>query len=256
MRLVLLIVDDLHPPLSELAQFKRLGECLLPPRWTFEVEPIEIGPPLFYESALGMSLAIPGIVHKLMSGDGIYDGAILGCFGDPGLAAAREVATFPVVGAGEACAHFACILGARFGVITILDSDIPVIETNLLTTGVASRCVGVRAIGIPVRRLRDDPELTVRRLLDEGKQAVEAGADVLILGCFGFSLLECAPRLAESLEVPVLDPLTVSLKTAEALVSGGYRVSRRAYPKLDLTPLAGFHWFRQARSDSKGGLEE
>jgi hypothetical protein len=42
----------------------------------------------------------------------------------------------PVVGAIEACAHFACILGARFGVITILDSDIPVIETNQLAARV------------------------------------------------------------------------------------------------------------------------
>lgn len=257
MRVLLVIVDDLHPPEADLARFQALGQRILGASGTFTAEPIQIGPPVFYESALGMGLATPGIVKKLLDVRGRCDAATIGCFCDPGLAAAREVADFPVVGAGEACAHFACMLGARFGIVTILGSDIPVIETNLQAIGLAHRCASVRAIGIPIQRLADDPERTQRRLAEEGRRAIEAGADVLILGCFGFSLLECAPRLSVELGVPVVDPLFVAVKTAETLASGGYRMSRRAYPGPDLTPLRDFTWFHGVQTTvAKGGQAE
>lgn len=253
MHLLLVLVDDLHPAEADLARFRTLGQRFLPPGVTVDVQPIEMGPPVFYESALGMGLAIPGIIHKLLQASGRCDAAILGCFCDPGLAAAREATEIPVVGAGEACAHFSCLLGARFGIVTILDSDIPVIETNVQAIGLAHRCAAVRAIGIPIQRLADEPARTVRRLVEEGRRTLEAGADVLILGCFGFSLLECAPRVSAQLGVPVVDPLMVSVKTAEALVAGGYRVSRRTYPAPDLTPLQGSQWFRSFQTAKKEG---
>jgi len=257
MRVLLVIVDDLHPPETDLARFGTLAQRILGPSVTFSAEPIEIGPPVFYESALGMGLATPGIVKKLLDVRGRCDAATIGCFCDPGLAAAREVADFPVVGTGEACAHFACMLGARFGIVTILDSDVPVIETNLHAIGLAHRCPSVRAIEIPIQRLADDPERTLRRLAEEGRRAIADGADVLVLGCFGFSLLECAPRLSEELGVPVVDPLFVAVKTAETLAAGGYQVSRRAYPSPDLTPLRDFPWFRGVQTTvRRGGADE
>lgn len=124
---------------------------------------------------------------------------------------------------------------------------------NVQAIGLAHRCAAVRAIGIPIERLADEPARTVRRLVEEGRRTLEAGADVLIPGCFGFSLLECAPRVSAQLGVPVVYPLIVSVKTAEALVAGGYRVSRRTYPASDLTPLQEDQWFRSFQTAEKDG---
>lgn len=78
MRLLLVLVDNLHPVEEDLARFRNLGQRCLPPGASVDVEPIEIGPPVFYESALGMGLAIPGIVHKLLQARSRCDAAILG----------------------------------------------------------------------------------------------------------------------------------------------------------------------------------
>jgi Asp/Glu/hydantoin racemase len=46
------------------------------------------------------------------------DAAILACFGDPGLGAARELFDSPIVGISEAGMLTACMLGGKFVIIT------------------------------------------------------------------------------------------------------------------------------------------
>jgi allantoin racemase len=251
MRLLVLIVDDLHPSAESTARFASVGRRWLPPAATINVEPIDIGPPVFFESALGMSLAVPGVVKKLVDSRGRYDAAVLGGFADPGLTAAREVADIPVVGPGEACVHFACLLGARFGIVTLMESNIPVIKANIQSIGLAHRCAAIRPIGIPIQQLAKDPDRAVRRIIEEGERTLDDGADVVVLGCFGFSLLDVAPRMSSQLGVPVVDPFYISVKTAEALVLGGYKVSRRTYPEPDVALLGDFQWFAASTGTGK-----
>ena len=49
---------------------------------------------------------------------GSYDAAVIACFGDPGLEAAKERAGVPVLGISEAAFHAAAMLGRRFGVVS------------------------------------------------------------------------------------------------------------------------------------------
>ena len=48
------------------------------------------------------------------------DGYVIACFGDPGLLAAREIATGPVLGIAEAAMHAASFIATGFSVVTTL----------------------------------------------------------------------------------------------------------------------------------------
>ena len=60
-----------------------------------------------------------------------YDGIAIACYGDPGLYAARELASVPVVGIAEASMLVACTVAHRFSVVTVLPRVKPWIEDTV-----------------------------------------------------------------------------------------------------------------------------
>ncbi len=63
----------------------------------------------------------PGIVERIVEGEKQgYRAAIVGWFGDPGLIAARELVSFPVIGPGEATLAVASTLGDK---IVLVEPD-------------------------------------------------------------------------------------------------------------------------------------
>src|SRR5579862_3406334 len=77
------------------------------------------------------------------------DAYLVACFGDPGVDAARELTDALVVGIGEAAYRAACLVGARFGVVTTLPRGIAAVEESARRYGVAERLLGVEALDIP-----------------------------------------------------------------------------------------------------------
>ena len=181
------------------------------------------------------ALAVPGVLARAVEAerDGA-DAVIIDCMADPGLYAARELVAIPVVGPAQASMHLAAMLGHRFSILCVFESDIPAFEDQVARYGLATRLASVRTFNIAVLDLKEDAEVTLRRLVEVAEQAVrEDGAHVVIPGCTGLAGL--APRIQAGLagrgcEVPVLDPPTVALKLAESLVDLGYTASRRTYP--------------------------
>ena len=81
---------------------------------------IETGPASI-ESELDEALAAPDTIAKVL--DAARSGAaavVIDCLGDPGLEAAREVVTIPVLGSGQTSMHVAAMLGYRFSILTVL----------------------------------------------------------------------------------------------------------------------------------------
>lgn len=186
------------------------------------------------ECARDEALAIPNILGRVVeAADAGADAVIIDCMADPGLDAARELVRIPVIGAAQSSMHLASILGHRFSVLAIWEADIPAFEHQAARCGLSSRLASVRAFNIPVLALEDDPEATLRVLVDLGERAVaEDGAHVLIPGCTGLAGL--APTIRAGLaergcSVPVLDPPSVALKLAESLVDLGLAHSERTY---------------------------
>jgi allantoin racemase len=186
------------------------------------------GPTLAYEEYLSVPPALGRI--RQLAAEGV-DGVIVGCFGDPGVDAARELVTMPVVGPGEAAMLLAASLGHRFAVVTVLDSVVQPLRRLAWSVGVLDKLATVRTIGIPVLELYRDLDATAGRIAQAGKRAIEEdGADTVILGCMTMAFAERHLELAAALGVPVVNPAHAALKLAEALVGAGLTHSKRAYP--------------------------
>ena len=194
--------------------------------------------PASIESLYEEYLSIPNTIEKILEAEKAgYDAAILGCYGDPGLDAARDVTKqMVVVGPGEAGVIAAAMCGHRFSIITVTASIVNALEHLVVKTGVGKKLASVRAIEIPVLELANDREGTVRRLIEEGGKAIdEDRADTLILGCMSMGFLGVAEEMSERLGVPVINPGRTSLKMAEALVGAGLVHSKLVYmtpPKI------------------------
>jgi Asp/Glu/hydantoin racemase len=148
---------------------------------------------------------------------GTYDAAVIACFGDPGLDAAKELLDVPVLGISEAAFHAACLLGRRFGIVSFTAALRPMFEEVLAHHGLAARCAGFRMgpafAGDPGRVAEERRDL----LVELCRQSVEQdGAEVVILA--GGPLAGIAPALAPHVPVPLVDGTAAAVRLAEAMV--------------------------------------
>lgn len=193
--------------------------------------------PASIESMVEEYLSIPASLERAVELEAEdWDAIILGCFGDPGLDAFRELLSTPVIGPCEASALVAASLGHRFSIITVTDSVIAFTEQLIRKIGLGDKLASVRVVDIPVLQLHHDRERTVEAVVEAGRRALrEERADTLVLGCMSMGFLEVAEEATAELDVPVLNPARVALKFAEAQVGAGLTHSKRAYmtpPKL------------------------
>lgn len=194
--------------------------------------------PASIESVYEEYLSIPSTVEKVIEAEKEgYDAAILGCYGDPGLDAAREVTEkMVVVGPGEAGVMAAAMCGNKFSIITVTASIVNALHHMVEKAGVAKKLASVRAIETPVLELAGDRDATLAKLVEEARNAVETDrADTLVLGCMSMGFLGAAEEMSEALGLPVVNPGRISLTMAEALVRTGLSHSKLAYmtpPKI------------------------
>jgi len=180
-------------------------------------------------------LGAAAVVDAIAAHNGSFDGAIVSCFGDPGLFAARELADAPVVGIGEASYLTAMTVGHRFSVLTTLERGVPTIQDGIRLHGVEARCASVRATGLTVLEADGDPESAADALEREGRLAIDVDkADVLCLGCGG--LVDLRVRLESRLGVPVVEAVPAAATLLHGLVANGLRTSKiRAFKQPELT---------------------
>lgn len=146
-----------------------------------------------------------------------YDAMVIGCFYDPGIEDAREISGDTVVVAPcQASVQLAANLCNRFSVIVGREKWIEQMTERVHSYGYGSRLASMRSIEIGAAHLQDNSDLTVNRILDAGRKAIdEDKAEALILGCtVNFGLFE---KVQDELGVPVIDPICAALKMAELL---------------------------------------
>jgi Asp/Glu/hydantoin racemase len=146
------------------------------------------------------------------------DAAVIACFGDPGLWAAREMLACPVIGMAEASLHTACQIGRRVAIITGGAGWGPMLEEFVALCGLSPRLATVHALAPTGAALADD----AASALDALAAAVETvardhRADVAILG--GAGLVGYAAALRGRVPIPLVDSLDAALAQAVALVS-------------------------------------
>lgn len=163
-----------------------------------------------------------------------FDAVITGCFGDPGVDAARELVRIPVIAPGETTLLIARMLAHYFSIISPLHSTVPLAREQAHKVGVYPFVASIRSLDIPVEEIRRRDPATIERIVALGKECVEQdGAELLVFACASMSLL--ADEAQERIGVPVIDAVRLSVRAAEMLVGANLKHSSRTYstpPKL------------------------
>lgn len=173
----------------------------------------------FYDEAF----AVPGLIQALLQSPDA-DAAIIACFDDTGLDAARSVARFPVVGICEAALMTAGQVAKRIAVITTLPRSIVPLEELVRRYGFAERA-RVTACNVAVLDLEKPGSGAAEKLDAEIGRALDNGADAVVLGCAGMA--DLAAALSVKFDIPVIDGVAAAVKQAEALVGLKLTTSRR-----------------------------
>jgi len=153
------------------------------------------------------------------------DAYIIACFDDPGLAAAREIVSGPVIGICEAAMHMTSIVSSSFSVVTTLNRAVPIIEELSHKYGMNKFCRKVRAADIPVLSLEDCSVEARKKIKHEIEKAVsEDNCEAIILGCAGMADLTI--ELSKQCNIPVIDGVLCAIKLAESLVGAKLLTSK------------------------------
>ena len=156
-----------------------------------------------------------------------FDGVVIACYGDPGLAAAREVSPVPVVGIAEASMLMACMVAHSFSIVTVLRRVKPLLANTVRLHGLEARCASIRTTPLSVLDCERDPEAAGREIVKAARLAVaEDGAEAICLGCAGMGPLD--KTVEAQVGVPVLDGVACAVKLVEGLVDYGLSTSRVA----------------------------
>ena len=172
--------------------------------------------PRYIASRTAYAIAGHAALDALANDKGRKNAVVLACFGDPGLAALKEIAPVPVVGMAEASVLQACTLGRRFSIVTGGERWKPMLEEFVASQGLASRLASVRTVAPTGADIARNPKAAMA-LLARGCQACvkEDRADAVILG--GAGLAGLAARLEAKVDVPLLDGVACAISMAESL---------------------------------------
>ena len=155
-----------------------------------------------------------------------FDAVLIACFGDPGLDAARELTSAPVLGIAEAAFHAASFIATGFSVVTTLTRTCVMAERLVQRYGFEHCCRGIHGTDIPVLALEACGEDTVAQIESAAREALRQDrSGAIVLGCGGMAAL--CRTLQQRLGVPVVDGVSAAVKFAEALVALGLKTEKR-----------------------------
>ena len=198
------------------------------------------------ESRFDEVFAMPEVIIKCIEAEEAgYDGVFINCFGDPGLAAARERIRIPVFGGFMPAILFSFGLAERVGIISILPEVMPLIREVIEKNNFAERIVSVRYVNTGVLDLELDGEDTLpQKLADEAIRAIEEdGMEALVLGCT--AMVGVKERVEELLAekghpIPVIEAAQTALVMLEANIRMGMKHSLKSYMP---TPKKRIDWW-------------
>lgn len=182
--------------------------------------------PVSIEGFFDGALSLPGLLEQIRKAEAdAIDAHVIACFDDTGLDAARSLASAPVIGIGEAAYHTAALIAGRFSVVTTLSRSIPILQQNLMRTGLAFRCASVRAAEVPVLALEKPNGAARQRISAEISAALrDDGAEAIVLGCAGMA--DLAASLSAEHHVPVVEGVSAAVRLAETLVALRLKTSK------------------------------
>ena len=229
-------------PVEEIDRRTEIANSIAKAEHNVSVMEVGIGP-LSIESSIEEHMAIGPMLEKLLeirSSDS-YDAVIIGCAGDPGLKPARELLNIPVIGPAESSYHFACMISDRFSILTILHAGVASedgVRSRIREMGLESRLASVEFVQLSVADMwGKNTDIMIEQLNNSVRNAKEKGAGCVVLGCMSMAFLLVDDLVANTTELPIVNPLKTAIKTAEMFVELKVQHSRVTYPAADFNKL-------------------
>jgi Asp/Glu/hydantoin racemase len=130
------------------------------------------------------------------------NGVLIGCFGDPGLFALREVSACPVTGLAEASFIQAAAHGP-FAIVTGGERWKPMLQRLANGLGYGALLRHIETVAPTGAALQADPEMALQCLGQACQNAAQTGVSSIILG--GAGLAGYARLLQEHCKLPLID---------------------------------------------------
>ena len=154
-----------------------------------------------------------------------FDAVMIGCFDEPGMDAARELCTIPVMSPMCAAIHVASMLGDKFSIVSFGQPS-HLLRARIRRYGLESKLASIRYIETTPTQAHKELKKYQELTLEEAKKAIdEDGADVIIVYAGSYTYLK------EKLDIPVINIDVATLKMTEAIVRMGLTHSKKTCPK-------------------------
>ena len=214
MRRLLLINPNTSPQISEL--LKTHAQAAAGPDVDVIALTARFGAPYIAceaSYAVAAHATLDAWAAALAPGLPAFDSVLIGCFGDPGLFALRQVCNAPVTGLAEASFIAAARLG-RFAIVTGGARWKPMLERLALSLGFADQLAGIHVVEATGAELAADPAAAHVLLAQACANAVRRFGDVqsVILG--GAGLAGMAAAIQPGLTVPLIDSVRAGVGQA------------------------------------------
>jgi Asp/Glu/hydantoin racemase len=137
------------------------------------------------------------------------DGVLIGCFGDPGLFALREVSGCPVTGLAEASFIQAAALGP-FAIVTGGERWKPMLQRLAVSLDFGAQLRHIETVVPTGAALQADPDMAIQYLSQACQNAAQQGVASIILG--GAGLAGYARLLQPHTPLPLIDSALAGLE--------------------------------------------
>jgi allantoin racemase len=182
-------------------------------------------------AAIAAHAALDALAENVAGCDAVY----LACFGDPGLAALKEVSPVPLIGMAEASCLEAARESRRFAIVTGGALWKPMLEEFVATLGLSRQLASVRPVAPTGGQIDADPDAALALLADACTACARTdGADIVILG--GAVLAGLAQRLQADVGVPLMCSVAAGARAVVTAAAAG-RGDKTAAPALASTGL-------------------
>lgn len=185
----------------------------------------EIGPSTI-EGYLDAELSALGVCEEIARTNQATDAFVIACFSDPGLYAAREMTSLPVIGIAQASMLTAMQLGHSFSLLSPLIKMRPILKKLAANYGFQDQLASVQTVEMSVSQAAIHGDERLNAFLQAGATAIETdGAEVLILA--GAVLAGMEIEMTRELGIPVLDPVKCAMIQAQGLVAMQLHTSKK-----------------------------
>lgn len=162
----------------------------------------------YISSRVSFSIAGHAVLDAYASAvanSGRPDIVIVGCFGDPGIEALREISGVPVLGFAQSGMLAAVELPGTFVIATTGASWQPILEEIALRYGFSERLAGL----VFIDQWTDN---VVAATAEIERRASKLGASRVVIG--GTGLIPLLPRITEGTSLPVIDAHRHTIRAA------------------------------------------